>query len=193
MNDRYADYRAFRINECDGPSFITAGEGNCLHTRVRPKAAPKEVPSSVTTEEIFSALKDILRRCHISSLCDELERVRINHSEDERIVLVAHPGGEVTICTEAECEDELEYWDEYTGIDIVFDEALLISFNEEDVVTLGGTRYIAGSIIVLEIDGDGNECSIHRETLTNFIDFWHTSFTEIEVDGETYGAFRMDD
>ena len=138
---------------------------------------------------IFTALTDCLRDEAVTRKCEKLGELRKKYGEDARLVILADPAKGYKLCTAEASQDA--FLDD-SGFELVFDEELLINYNEEDVVTLGGRRYLTGPMVVFEIDEDGNECSITPDTIKSFFDFTEASRTLIEVDGKNFPAFRLD-
>lgn len=81
--------------------------------------------------------------------------------------------------------------DAFCEQDIVFDEQLLIHCNADDVVELGGIRYLLGTAVIVEMDENGNECSVTHETIESAFDYVEANLTTISVDGMAIPVFRL--
>ena len=85
----------------------------------------------------------------------------------------------------------MEEDDTFAAQDLVFEEQVFLRYNEEDVVELGGNRYLLGTAVVFELDQDGNEVSVTHDTIENVFDYVEANLTCIEVDELTIPAFRL--
>ena len=143
---------------------------------------------------LLTAIAEHLRDEAVTRRCEKLGELRKKYGEDARLVILADPAKGYKICTAEASLDAFLEDDAFEpgGFEPVFDEELFINYDEEDVVTLGGRRYLTGPMVVFEIDGDGNECSITPDTIKSFFDFTEASRTLIEVDGKNFPAFRLD-
>ena len=143
---------------------------------------------------LLTAIAEHLRDEAVTCRCEKLGELRKKYGEDARLVILADPAKGYRICTEEACREELFDDDDYDSetIDTIFDEALFVGFNDCDIATLGGTRYLTGRMMIFEVDEDGNEISITPDTIRSFFDFVEISRTLIEVDGKNFPAFRLD-
>lgn len=120
----------------------------------------------------------------------KLTRIKDDYP-DSRIVMMIHPEYEGELMTAEYSETILSDLGDYSEVEAVFDELLMLRYNEDDVVELGGVRYLLGMAEVFEIDDDGNECSIDFGTMQDASDYVAMNLTEIMVDGKTFPALRL--
>ena len=141
-------------------------------------------------EEAANALRDVLS----DVMDDRRERLMEEHASpvrDPQIVMLIHPEYAADVVTGKECEELLCDQGDYEQVDSVFDDLLMIRYDENDVVTLGGMRYLLGIGIIFEIDEYGNECSIDHNTIDHALDFTEENLVTISVDGRDFEAFRL--
>ena len=181
------DYRKYMDddNTCERSCERHCGKCDC--GRKEETLTDQEI--AALADLIFTALTDCLRDEADARKCEKLGELRKKYGEDARMVILADPAKGYKICTAETSQDT--FLDD-NGFEPVFDDELLINYDEEDVVTLGGRRYLTGPMVVFEIDEDGNECSITPDTIKSFFDFTEASRTLIEVDGKNFPAFRLD-
>ena len=192
MSAKYKNYMTFREYECQGPAFVAAEVGkNCYHKRYPVEFSPRAIDPDIIDPGAGGFICDRIREFIVEMMNEELEEAKKEYG-DQRFVLVADPEGKPCICTEKGCVERLEYSDEYTELDVVCGEEVLICYNPEDIISFGRSRYVTREIVILEIDDDGNDCSINEETFNRFLDFCENNYTTIRVDGRVYGAFRLD-
>lgn len=162
----------------------------CANSRIRKMELEKETFDLDYLEEAVEALRHLVSNVmNDRRLC--LMDEHAAPAKEPQVVMLIHPEYAADVVTAAECEAFLCYDDEYSEVDSIFDDLLMIRYNEDDVVTLGGVRYLLGMGILFEIDGNGNERSIDHNTIDNALDFMEACLTEISVDGKTYDAFRL--
>ena len=133
------------------------------------------------------------RRRHIAMLNnrDMMNLLRHNFPE-ERLAMLLGRNGNGVFTTEKGCIEFFgEEYDEME-IDFFYDERLILRYNPEEVVELDGVLYLMGTAEVLNMDEHGNECSIGLTEVSNVMDFVDMNSTEIEVDGKTIPALRLE-
>ena len=186
------DYRKYMDddNTCERSCERHCGRRTC--ERKEETLTDQEI--AALADLIFTALTDCLRDEAVTRRCEKLGELRKKYGEDARLVILADPAKGYRICTEEASLDAFLEDDAFEpgGFEPVFDEELFINYDEEDVVVLGGRRYLTGPMVIFEIDEDGNECSITPDTIKSFFDFTEASRTLIEVDGKNFPAFRLD-
>ena len=195
LSNMYSDYEKSRKQECRRPTFVSSKEDSLSYERPCAINTLKDEDIEALflkaeTEFCKAACKH-LKESILSMMLDELDIVT-ELSEGERLVLLARTNGNAQICTEDECMSKLDHWIDYTEIEFISEELLLVSYNPDDVITLGKTRYVSGDIVIVEIDENGNECSVNEKTLRHFLEFRTENLTQIEADGNTYPVFRLD-
>ena len=127
--------------------------------------------------------KEFIQEFDIAYLSRELLYVQKNNETGDRLAIATGPENYTNICTEEECEIAMG---KCTEMAVVFDGSLLISFNPKDLVTVDGSQYINGDIIIREIDDNGNECDVNFDTIRNFICFKYANLKTITLsDRET--------
>ena len=143
---------------------------------------------------MIKAIGDCFRETLVAENCEKFWKMRKKYGENTRLVILADPKKGSKLYSEDECMDKLLTDIDFDPdiIDEIFDGALLVNYNEDDVSVIKGKRYLIGPMMILEIDENGNECSITPDTIKNFFDFTETCSTEIKVDGRIYSAFRLD-
>ena len=194
MSSSYEKHKTAENTTCDRTPFVEASECMSVIEEILKANDIIQQRYHSTIEEYMELLANFVTEFTNLNLRIDLRGSRARYGDDARLILLAEPSGSIDFCTEEECEEFLENWEDYTELAVVFDEALLIRYNPADVVTLGGTKYITGDFAVLEMDDNGNECSVNNETIKNFINFSCTNHTTITTeDGKSYGAFRIDD
>ncbi len=130
---------------------------------------------------------------HIAMLNNRDMMNLLHHNfPDERIALLLGRNGNGVLTTEKGCIEFFgEEYDEME-IDFFYDERLILRYNPEEVVELDGALYLTGAAEVLNMDEHGNECSIGLTEVSNVMDFADMNSTEIEVDGKTIPALRLE-
>ena len=133
------------------------------------------------------------RNKHIAMLNNRDMMNLLHHNfPDERIALLLGRNGNGVLTTEKGCIEFFgEEYDEME-IDFFYDERLILRYNPEEVVVLDGMLYLTGAAEVLNMDEHGNECSIGLTEVSNVMDFADMNSTEIEVDGKTIPALRLE-
>ena len=133
------------------------------------------------------------RRRHIAMLNNRDMMNLLHHNfPEERIALLLGRNGNGVFTTEKGC---IEFFgEEYDEMEIGFfyDERLILRYNPEEVVKLDGVLYLTGAAEVLNMDEHGNECSIGLTEVANEMDFVDMNSTQIEVDGKTIPALRLE-
>lgn len=146
------------------------------------------------TSLIENAL-DALNTLICTSLCERTEELICEYGtpvNDPQVVMLIQPDFTTDVATADECEELLDELGDYSAVESVFEDTLLLRYDESDVVTLGGVRYLVGLGVIFEIDEYGNECSIDRSTIETVMDFMEKNHTKITVDGQSFDAFRLE-
>lgn len=138
----------------------------------------REVVYAFIRYPLYSALEKI--SCDATPLHDPLA-VLLIHPDYSPEVMTAEEGSKI-MCVEDGCLET----------DVVFDDTLLIRYDEDDVLEVDGMRYLLGDAIIFEIDENGDECSIDKDTIYDAVAFMGEAWKKITVDGETFEAFRLD-
>lgn len=148
-----------------------------------------------TLEFLQSAVDSV--RCVMVGILDqhveEAQRLAGEEADGDlpAIVMAINPSGYIDVFTAQEFRQMTEEDDAFCEQDIVFDEQLLIHCNADDVVELGGIRYLLGTAVIVEMDENGNECSVTHETIESAFDYVEANLTTINVDGMAIPAFRL--
>lgn len=154
---------------------------NCENCRNKaPHSKLAVLPDEAFAEGTMTKLKNALN----------LARIKDDYP-DSRIVMLIHPEYDGELLTSEYSDIILSEMGDYSEVDVVFDDLILLRYDEDDVVELGGVRYLLGMAEVFEIDDDGNECSIDFETMQDASDYVAMNLTEITVDGKTFPALRL--
>lgn len=119
-----------------------------------------------------------------------LRTIRKDHP-GERIAMIIEPDYDGDLVTESECMDIFDGNYDELEIDFLFDDQLILRYDEDEVVELDGVRYLLGAAEVLDIDESGYECSIGMSGIENAIDYMSMNTTEIAVDGKIIPALRL--
>ena len=113
---------------------------------------------------------DSVRRVMVGILDEHMEEAQRIAGEESggdypAVVMAINPSGYIDVFTAQEFQHMTEEDDAFCEQDIIFDDLLLIHCNPEDVVDLGGIRYLLGTAVIVEMDENGNECSVTHETI----------------------------
>lgn len=162
---------------------------NFMDKRYSPEDALK-------TLEFLQSAVDSVRRVMVGILDEHMEEAQRIAGEESggdypAVVMAINPSGYIDVFTAQEFQHMTEEDDAFCEQDIIFDDLLLIHCNPEDVVDLGGIRYLLGTAVIVEMDENGNECSITHETIENAFDYVNANLTTITVDGMAIPAFRL--
>lgn len=110
--------------------------------------------------------------------------------EKPTVMMVIDREGEFSVITEDEAEEK--YPDkEFSEVAVIYDEQLIAAFDPDDVVTLGGMDYLIGPMLIYEIDEDGNDININKDTIAHVVDYTYCNEVEICVDNQNIPAFRL--
>lgn len=138
---------------------------------------------------------DVLNELVCVSLCDRAEELVHKYGTplyDPQVVMLIAPDSMMDVATAEECEALLDELGDYSEVESIFEDSLLIRYDAENVVTLGGVRYLLGYGVIFEIDEYGNECNIDSSTIEKVMDFMYEKRSEITVDGQIFDAFRLE-
>lgn len=158
---------------------------NFMDKRYSPEDALK-------TLEFLQSAVDSVRRVMVGILDEHMEEAqRIAGKESggnyPAVVMAINPSGYIDVFTAQEFQHMTEEDDAFCEQDIIFDDLLLIHCNPEDVVDLGGIRYLLGTAVIVEMDENGNECSVTHETIENAFDYVNANLTTFNtIFGTTY-------
>ena len=145
--------------------------------------------------EFLQSAVDGIRHVMIGILNERMEATQnLEPEEDDEfppVVMAINPTGFVDVFSCGEFRKMMEEDDTFAAQDLVFEEQVFLRYNEEDVVELGGNRYLLGTAVVFELDQDGNEVSVTHDTIENVFDYVEANLTCIEVDELTIPAFRL--
>lgn len=158
----------------------------------------QEAESRLSEPDWFSMMEealDVLNELACSLLCDRAEKLVHKYGTplyDPQVVMLIAPDSMMDVATAEECEELLDELGDYSEVESIFEDSLLIRYDADNVVTLGGVRYLLGYGVIFEIDEYGNECSIDSGTIENIMDFMYEKRSEITVDGQIFDAFRLE-
>ena len=197
MCSNYEEYKEYRGCECWGPTFKSADSSNCIEKLNQGEKPNKHRQAEIALlysmlGELTDIIGDLVDHVQLMQTYGEIDDANRLYGEHVRLLLLANPEKGTRICTEKECENLLENAEDYTAVEVVGEDELLVSFNPDDIIFLGGKRYIPGSIVVLEIDEDGNECSVNHRTINAFLEFESKNLSKIEVEDDIYLAYCLD-
>lgn len=164
--------------------------GTCAANGIRQFDTDRKKVEMQYVEEAVNVLRDLLSNV----MGDRREFLMERHAtpmKDPQIVMLIHPEYAADVVTGEECEALLCDQGDFDQVDSVYEDQLMIRYDEDDVVTLGGIRYLLGIGIIFGMDENGNECSIDQSTIDDTLDFVEESLTTISVDGRDFEAFRL--
>lgn len=119
-----------------------------------------------------------------------LTELYVNHPY-ARIAMLIQPDADDELVTEGECMDVFDKEYDELEVDFLFDDQLILRYDEDEVAELDGVRYLLGVAEVLDIDESGYECSIGMTDIETAIDYMSMNTTEITVDGKAIPALRL--
>ena len=187
--NRITGFGAYACCEPEGRRFCSGKRCGPKHSAITPDEMDAFRETAAALAEFF---RDTTICCGVEALHPQNEP-----DDDRQLVLLVHPEEPCVIAAAQECWDYLDDrcgdYTIYSDVDVIFHGRIFIAYNPEDIVTLGGRRYLLGYAVVFEIDEDGNECSVNGETIRSFADYslQNTTYLETE-DGERFRAFRLD-
>ena len=141
--------------------------------------------------DIFEIISD--------TLLQELLRIKLSEStfskeipgEEHRLVIVANPKCGIRFRDDYELDRLAEEIGCNFDAEMIYDDQLLVHYDPDDVITLGGVRYLNGSIVIFEMDEDGNACSVTKKTVENLLNYLDVDRTYLLADHKKYPVFRL--
>lgn len=188
IGNRMTGYRTFAC--CDPEEHL-----QCLGNHRKSKCSAVLPDEMDAYREAATAMEEF---CRDTMICFGFESLPPEESgDDSQLVLLAHPNAPCVITAAQECwnylDDRYGDYTMYSDVDVIFNDRIFIAYNPEDIVTLGGRRYLHGYAVVFEIDEDGNESSVNEETIRNFAAYSLKNTTYLETeDGERFKVFLLD-
>ena len=131
------------------------------YTGISITPADTNVGMNINADQLYAQILD--------EHMEEAQRIAGEESGGDcpAVVMAINPSGYIDVFTAQEFQHMTEEDDAFCEQDIIFDDLLLIHCNPEDVVDLGGIRYLLGTAVIVEMDENGNECSVTHETIEN--------------------------
>ncbi len=170
-----------RKNRCVGCEQCTCGEHDLPYVD---KTLQILEESELLLRDILINMLDSLREVFVEAIKEELP------DEDCAVMMLLDADGNLSVVTEGEVE--VNYPDkEFSEIAVIFEEQLIVAFDPDDVVKLGDMEYLIGPMLIYEMDENGNEVNIDRDTIVSAVDYVDCGFTEIYVDDKIIQAFRL--
>ncbi len=120
-------------------------------------------------------------------MLDMLEEEKLG---DVAVMMLLDREGDYSIVTEDEME--LKYPEkEFSEVAVIYDEQLIAAFDPDDVVTLRDVDYLVGPMLVYEMDEDGNDRNIDKDTIMHAVDYAYCNEVQIQVEDQSIPAFRL--
>jgi len=141
--------------------------------------------------EIVSNIADCVSV--LSDAMEAMDKAQKRCREGDFTVGVFLPNGDYDVFPLREVKEVRDEYDVYDEKNILMDGKLLVVCNSDEVVELGENRYLTGALIVMDIDENGNYCSVTRESIRNALMYQEFCITEIQVDGMCIPAFRLEE
>lgn len=135
-------------------------------------------------ESLRGALKAVIQFL-IDDVDEELEA-------DDTAVLVLDTTGDDEVMGHQECEELYEEDYHFDDGAIEDDFGFLIAYDSSHLAQIGGEFYLIDApLMIMEIDENGNECSVKAETIMTSRRFLKENMVELTLDDETYMAYRL--
>ncbi len=170
-----------RKNRCVGYGQCTCGKHDLPYVD---KTMQVLEESELLLRDILINMLDSLRVILAKAIEEELP------DKDCAVMMLLDTDGNLSVVTDGEVE--VNYPDkEFSEVAVIFEEQLIVAFDPDDVVKLGDIDYLIGPMLIYEMDENGNEVDIDRDTIVSAVDYVDCSFTEIYVDDKIIQAFRL--
>ncbi|MCI5723572.1 MAG: hypothetical protein MR283_06145 [Erysipelotrichaceae bacterium] len=141
----------------------------------------------ISEDLIRSVLVDLLDASRLLVL-EKIEKTAFE--EKIAVMIVMDREGDFLVITEDEVEEK--YPDkEFSEVAVISDGQLIAAFDPDDVVTLGDADYLIGPMLIYEIDENGNDVDIDKDTIGCAVDYAFCNEVEICVDDQNIPAFRL--